>query len=116
MNLFDETSNITKQLLDGVMKQLTVTDEDAFVSDDVTKVVRTRITAEICSTLVKLHSLKISDNHLLQSVHYHCWKFLNHFQNLTLMKKYFIMLQSLFWIKKLILVHIKNQNLSMQIF
>ena len=65
MNLFDETSNITKQLLDGVMKQLTVTDEDAFVSDDVTKVVRTRITAEICSTLVKLHSLKISDNQLL---------------------------------------------------
>jgi len=41
MNLFDETSNITKQLLDGVMKQLTVTDEDAFVSDDVTKVIRT---------------------------------------------------------------------------
>ena len=65
MNLFDETSNITKQLLDGVMKQITVTDEDAFVSDDVTKVVRTRITAEICSTLVKLHSLKISDNQLL---------------------------------------------------
>jgi hypothetical protein len=65
MNLFDETSNITKQLLDGVMKQLTVTDEDAFVSDDVTKVIRTRITAEICSTLVKLHSLKISDNQLL---------------------------------------------------
>ena len=65
MNLFDETSNITKQLLDGVMKQITVTDEDAFVSDNVTKVIRTRITAEICSTLVKLHSLKISDNKLL---------------------------------------------------
>jgi len=65
MNLFDETSNITKQLLDGVMKQITITDEDAFVSDDVTKVIRTRITAEICSTLVKLHSLKISDNKLL---------------------------------------------------
>ena len=65
MNVFTETSNITKQLLDGVMEQVTITDEEAFVNDKVTKVIRTRVTAEICSTLVKLHSLKILENKML---------------------------------------------------
>ena len=65
MNIFAETSNITKQLLDGVMEQVTITDDEAFVNDNVTKVIRARVTAEICSTLVKLHSLKILDNKLL---------------------------------------------------
>ena len=62
MNLFDEINDVVKQLLDGVMQQLIVTDEDAYVKDDVSKVVRTRVTAELCSTLVKLHNLKISDH------------------------------------------------------
>ena len=62
MNVFAETSDITKQLLDGVMEQVTITDDEAFVNDNVTKVIRARVTAEICSTLVKLHSLKILDN------------------------------------------------------
>ena len=61
MNLFDEINDVVKQLLDGVMQQLTITDEDAFLNDNVSKVVRTRVTAELCSTLVKLHNLKISD-------------------------------------------------------
>ena len=62
MSLRDEINNITKQLLNGVMQQLIVTDEDAYVKDDVSKVTRTRVTAELCSTLVKLHNLKISDH------------------------------------------------------
>ena len=57
----DGINNTTKQLLDGVMQQLTITDEDAFVEDNVSKVTRTRVSAEFCSTLVKLHNLKISD-------------------------------------------------------
>ena len=65
MNIFAETSDVTKKLLDGVMEQVTITDEEAFVNDKVTKVIRTRVTAEICSTLVKLHSLKILDNKML---------------------------------------------------
>lgn len=65
MNIFAETSDVTKKLLDGVMEQVTITDEEAFVNDKVTKVIRTRVTAEICSTLVKLHSLKILDNKIL---------------------------------------------------
>ena len=36
MNVFTETSNITKQLLDGVMEQVTITDDEAFVNDNVT--------------------------------------------------------------------------------
>ena len=47
------------------MEQVTITDEEAFVNDKVTKVIRTRVTAEICSTLVKLHSLKILENKML---------------------------------------------------
>jgi len=62
MNLREETSNITQQLLNGVMQQLIVTDEDAYVKDNVSKVTRTRVVAELCSTLVKLHNLKISDH------------------------------------------------------
>ena len=62
MSLRDEINNITKQLLNGVMQQLIVTDEDAYVKDDVSKVIRTRVTAELCSTLVKIHNLKISDH------------------------------------------------------
>ncbi|SVE46997.1 uncharacterized protein METZ01_LOCUS499851, partial [marine metagenome] len=62
MNLFDEINDVIKKLLSGVMQQLTITDEDAFLNDNVSKVVRTRITAELCSTLVKLHNLKISDH------------------------------------------------------
>ena len=65
MNIFAETSDVTKKLLDGVMEQVTITDEEAFVNDKVTKVIRTRVTAEICSTLVKLHSLKILENKML---------------------------------------------------
>ena len=65
MNIFAETSDVTKKLLDGVMEQVTITDEKAFVNDKVTKVIRTRVTAEICSTLVKLHSLKILENKML---------------------------------------------------
>jgi len=65
MNIFSETSDVTKKLLDGVMEQVTITDEEAFVNDKVTKVIRTRVTAEICSTLVKLHSLKILENKML---------------------------------------------------
>ena len=65
MNIFAETSDVTRKLLDGVMEQVTITDEEAFVNDKVTKVIRTRVTAEICSTLVKLHSLKILDNKML---------------------------------------------------
>ena len=49
MNIFAETSDVTKKLLDGVMEQVTITDEEAFVNDKVTKVIRTRVTAEICS-------------------------------------------------------------------
>ena len=56
MNLREETSNITQQLLNGVMQQLIVTDEDAYVKDNVSKVTRTRVVAELCSTLVKLHN------------------------------------------------------------
>ena len=33
MNVFAETSDITKQLLDGVMEQVTITDDEAFVND-----------------------------------------------------------------------------------
>ena len=62
MSLFDDTNNLIKQLLDGVMQQLTITDEVAYVNDNVSKVIRTRVTAELCSTLVKLHNLKISDH------------------------------------------------------
>ena len=62
MNLFDEINDVIKKLLCGVMQQLTITDEDAFLNDNVSKVVRTRVTAELCSTLVKLHNLKISDH------------------------------------------------------
>jgi hypothetical protein len=62
MNLFDEINDVIKKLLSGVMQQLTITDEDAFLNDNVSKVVRTRVTAELCSTLVKLHNLKISDH------------------------------------------------------
>ena len=62
MNLFDEINDVIKKLLGGVMQQLTITDEDAFLNDNVSKVVRTRFTAELCSTLVKLHNLKISDH------------------------------------------------------
>ena len=62
MNLREETTNITQQLLNGVMQQLIVTDEDAYVKDNVSKVTRTRVVAELCSTLVKLHNLKISDH------------------------------------------------------
>ncbi|MEE2616949.1 MAG: hypothetical protein VYC66_04880, partial [Bacteroidota bacterium] len=62
MSLRAEINNITKQLLNGVMQQLIVTDEDAYVKDDVSKVTRTRVTAELCSTLVKLHNLKISEH------------------------------------------------------
>lgn len=62
MNLFNETSDIIKQLLDGVMQQITITDECAYLDDNISKVVRTRVTAELCSTLVKMHNLKISDH------------------------------------------------------
>ena len=41
MNIFAETSDVTKKLLDGVMEQVTITDEEAFVNDKVTKVIRT---------------------------------------------------------------------------
>ena len=45
MNLFDEINDVIKKLLCGVMQQLTITDEDAFLNDNVSKVVRTRVTA-----------------------------------------------------------------------
>jgi hypothetical protein len=65
MSLFNETNDLIKQLLDGVMKQLTITDETAFLKDNVSKVIRTRVTAELCSTLVKIHNLKISDHEIM---------------------------------------------------
>ena len=51
-----------KKLLDGVMQQLTITNEVAYLEDNVSKVIRTRVTAELCSTLVRIHNLKISDH------------------------------------------------------
>ena len=54
MTLRDEINNITKQLLNGVMQQLTVTDKDAYVKDDVSKVIRTRVTAELCLSLIHI--------------------------------------------------------------
>tara|TARA_B110000438_G_scaffold287290_1_gene319425 strand:- start:907 stop:2142 length:1236 start_codon:yes stop_codon:yes gene_type:complete len=62
MSLFDETNDMIKKLLDGVMQQLTITNEVAYLEDNVSKVIRTRVTAELCSTLVRIHNLKISDH------------------------------------------------------
>jgi prenyltransferase beta subunit len=65
MSLFDDTSNMIKQLLDAVMQQVTITNEVAYLEDNVSKIIRTRVTAELCSTLVKMHNLKISDHKLI---------------------------------------------------
>ena len=65
MNLFEDTNNMIKKLLDITMQQLTVTNEVAYLEDKVSKIIRTRVTAELCSTLVKMHNLKISDHKLI---------------------------------------------------
>ena len=65
MSLFDDTNDMIKKLLDGAMQQLTITNEIAYLEDNVSKVIRTRVTAELCSTLVKIHNLKISDHKLI---------------------------------------------------
>ena len=65
MNLFEDTNNMIKKLLDVTMQQLTVTNEVAYLEDKVSKIIRTRVTAELCSTLVKMHNLKISDHKLI---------------------------------------------------
>jgi len=54
----ERIDKITNQLLNGVTKGLNIKEDYAFLEDKVTNVVRTRVNAEFCSTLINLHKAK----------------------------------------------------------
>lgn len=62
MDVSNYEFDVIHQLLRGVMKNLIVNDEYALIEDKVTNVTRTRIAAELCSSLVKLHKQQNYEN------------------------------------------------------
>lgn len=51
-----KASQLTDRLLNGVMQKLKIIDNQAFIEDKVSNLTRSRLTAELLSTLVNLHN------------------------------------------------------------
>src|SRR5579863_9306648 len=62
MSTLSLVSDLISELLNGVMQQLKTSNGEVFVEDKVSNLTRTRIVAELCSTLVNLRNAGISDN------------------------------------------------------
>lgn len=54
-------NDVINHLLKGVMEQLKTSENEAFLEDKISNLTRTRVTAELLSTLVNLHNAKVAN-------------------------------------------------------